>query len=270
MTLPPRTPPHKDQREDPRPRHGPWWYTQRDIVRRWIEVALVDAPSGWALKTDLFDEASGPQHPMQDLPAHLRPLGMDIDRSIAAASHLRMDGLRANPLCLTADVRRLPLRTGSLSAILSLSTLDHLDSPAEIQMALGELSRSLGPKGRILLTLDNPHNPEVWLRRVLPGAIVRRLRADTFALGISLTLQEGSRRLAQAGLTVERAGYLCHAPRYPSIRLLDWLKARHLQGAIRRVLPMILALEGLSSTPLRSWSGHYCVWIAHKPASDST
>lgn len=249
--------------DEVRPRVSPWWPLQRAITRRWIEAGLAGAPAGWAAKTDLFDEASGPHHPLQDLPPGLKRLGIDLDPTIVASA-LPALGEPPGAAAVAADVRCLPFQTASLSAILSLSTLDHLDSAQEIQQALDELARCLRPQGRLLLTLDNPRNPEVWLRQALPGRLVRRLRADTFPLGSTLHLEVGSHRLEAAGLTVEHAGYLGHAPRYPLIRLLDWLQAHGRLAMIRRLEPMILGLEGRGTGGLRRWTGHFCVWIARR------
>ena len=243
---------------------SPWWPLQRAITRRWIEAGLAGAPAGWAVKTDLFDEASGPHHPLQDIPAGFKPLGLEVDLTVAAAALPALRRLPPGAAAVAADVRHLPFHTASVSAILSLSTLDHLDSAQEIQLALDEFARCLRPQGRLLLTLDNPRNPEVWLRQALPAPLVRRLRADTFPLGVTLSLEAGGRSLEQAGLRVEWAGFLAHAPRYPLIRLLDWLQAHGRQAMIDRLRAMILALEGAGTGGLRPWTGHFCAWIARR------
>ena len=247
-----------------RGRAGAWWRTHRGLLLPWIEQALEAAPDGAVLKTDLFDEASGPHH-FAGAAGARRWLGIDLDRRVARAAGARLAAEGLPGACVVGDARRLPFASGSLAAVLSVSTLDHFDTRAEIAEALAEIARALRPGGRLLLTLDNPANPEVALRARLPGGLVARLRADTFRLGKTVGAGNGTHLLGAAGLIVERRGFVVHSPRWPAIRLLDRLQAagrhRWLAAAVRGVM----WIEGLARTPLARLSGHYTAWIARRP-----
>ena len=127
---------------------------------------------------------------------------------------------------------------------------------------MAEAFRVLRPGGRLLLTLDNPWNPEVALRRALPEAIVSRLRADTFPLGVTLSGRRGRRLLERSGFVVVHQTYLVHAPRYPAIRLLAWLDRRGRAGWAESLVDR---LEALARWPSRAVTGHYVAWVARKP-----
>ena len=94
------------------------------LARRWFEAA----PAGPRLKTDLFEEAICPQHPMADFPAG--SLGMDGSISVVAAARHNLDAARETRL-LVGDLRRSPIRPGTLGSILSGSSLDHFETESE-------------------------------------------------------------------------------------------------------------------------------------------
>lgn len=247
-----------------RPRASPWWRAQREIIRQFVRDGAAGAPPGAALKTDCFDEASGPHYHAADVRPGFTALAIDVDEAIASRARARLRADGAAVAVAVADVRHLPFATGSLSLVISLSTLDHLDAETEISRSLAECFRALRPGGRLLLTLDNPLNPEVALRAALPRALVARLRADAFPLGVTVGARRGRRLLERAGFAVERQGYLVHAPRYPMIRMLGWLERR---GRGRGPERLVTALEALARWPCRSITGHYAAWVAVKPPS---
>jgi SAM-dependent methyltransferase len=166
---------------------------------------------------------------------------------------------------VVCDVRALPFAEGCLGGVLSVSTLDHFEAAESIVDSLQELYRVLIPGGRLLLTLDNPWNPEVLLRTVLPSSLVSRLRADRFAWGKLLNTRQAESVFRQLGIRVKQRGYLIHAPRYLGIRVLNWLERRRWNAWTRRVVRLIEAFELLSRSPLRAFTGHYIAWWLEKP-----
>lgn len=244
-----------------RPRLGPWWRLRQVILDGWIAGGLLEQPPGRALKTDLFDEASGPYHHAHFLSSWGSFVGLDRNPLVVRRAKARLGG---SALCVVADVRRLPFVAGAFPVIASLSTLDHFEAKREISASLHELARVQPPGGRLLLTLDNPANPEVALRRLLPPAVVNRLRADTFFVGESLDAREGRRLLEEAGYSVERVDYLIHAFRYPAIRVLRWLEGRRALRLLAAAERAVLAAERLAQVASRSLTGHYLAWTAVK------
>ena len=97
------------------------------------------------LKTDLFEEAIGPDSFLADLTDMGRAVGVDISGVIVAQARQRFPG---SPVSyITADVRHLPFIDGAFSLILSPSTLDHFTDPADLGHSLNELRRILEPGG---------------------------------------------------------------------------------------------------------------------------
>ena len=244
-----------------RPRLSPWWRLRREILGGWIARGLVKGRPGRALKTDLFDEASGPYHHAGDLSAPGDFVGLDKDPGVVRRAKARL-GMSAS--CVIGDVRHLPFAAGVFPVVVSLSTLDHFEHVEDIGASLRELARVQSSGGRLLLTLDNPANPEVGLRRLLPGFVLRRLRADTFFVGETVDAQEGRILLEESGYTVERIEYLIHVIRYPAIRVLQWLERGRLVGLLAAAERVVLAVEGLGRLPTRVLTGHYLAWVARK------
>lgn len=67
-----------------------------------------------------------------------------------------------------ADCRRLPFRDAVFDTVLFANVIEHLDRQGE-SAALGEIARTLRPRGRLLLTATNQRrlmlalDPERWL-----------------------------------------------------------------------------------------------------------
>jgi len=252
-----------------RPREGEWWQLQQRIIDRWIRRGLIGDLGGPVLKTDLFDEASGPHHHLKDLDPGILTIGMDWDLGVARAAQTRLAQAETTARLVVCDVRAIPFAASSLASALSLSTLDHFESTESIVDSLSELARVLRAGGRLLLTLDNPWNPEVLLRAWLPSGIVRRLRADDFPLGRTMNLRQAERVFRDLHLEVMRKEYLMHSPRYLGIRMLNWLGRMQWHGVVRSMARLLELLEVVSGSPLRSVTGHFIAWHLEKVAHPS-
>ncbi len=248
------------------PRLGPWWRIRQSIIGTWIRSELCADFAGFVLKTDLFDEASGPHHHAGGLPDGMRFLGMDIDLSVVRLARERLREQDESPDLVVCDVRNLPFAEGRVAAILSLSTLDHFREEGEIQAALLELARVLLPESRLLLTLDNPANPEVALRQILPAWLVTKLRADNFPLGVTAGPLKMERFAEECGLQLMRSQYLLHSLRYPLVRVSSWLASLRRRNWNRVLENLILFSERLAALPTRSLTGHYIAWTMNKPS----
>jgi len=173
------------------------------LIDRWGGLPA----AGLTLKTDMFEEAAGPDAFATDLLARgTRVVGMDV--SIAAirqaAASCAPRGLR----CLAADTRRLPFASGTFSLIVSPSTLDHFQDPTDLGVALRELVRVLAPGGRLIITLDNRQNvADPFLRLAI------RLGVVPYYIGRSYTVDELRDELCQAGFRVEDTTAIIQHPR---------------------------------------------------------
>lgn len=245
-------------------RAGPWWEARQSILERFVWQDLEATEDQWLLKTDLFDEASGPHHHAPSSSANVRWLGIDLDEEVARAAGEALAREGAEISVVVCDVRSLPLADESIGAVVSLSTLDHFEVVGDIRRALAELARVLRGEGELRLTLDNPANPEVALRFVLPRSLVASLRSDRFFIGATMGLGPLREAVRVAGFEVSRSGYLIHAPRYPLIRLAAWA-ARRGWGRIAWLLRgFILLCEKVGRLPTRRWTGHYVAVAGRK------
>lgn len=244
----------------------PSWYLDRlvaeqkrrlhqELVCRWARGLRISK----VLKTDSFEEAYGADQILFDLfPEAGCAIGIDLAWSTARRAQARCPSPRVQ--FLTGDVRRLPLRSESVDAIVSTSTLDHFDSRADFCTALGELMRVLRPGGLAIVTLDNLHNPLYALLRM-----ASRRGWAPFRLGYTASQSGLLRHLQEAGLEVIAAERLIHNPRL--ISTLVFLGLRRLLGRqadppIRGLLKLFATLERL---PTRRFTACFVAACARKP-----
>lgn len=214
------------------------------------------ADSGRVLKTDLFDEAVGIGVVPILSPIASELLGVDLAPSAAYAAMRRYEELNAVP----GDVRALPYPDASIDTIISLSTLDHFDDRRDIATALGEFRRVLRPGGTLILTLDNPWNPLVGLRQILPNALLRGLGIVPYDCGVTVSPRRLRRMVREAGLIDVEMTAVLHCPRVFAVAAASVIErwAGDLQsGVARSFLSALLAFEALERWPTCYISGHF-------------
>jgi len=220
------------------------------LARRWFAAA----PPGRRLKTDLFEEAISIHHPMAEFPEG--GMGMDGSISVVAGAKNNLESSSGYRL-LVSDLRRSPIRPGTLSSILSGSSLDHFETEEELVSGLAEVTAGLTPGGVLLLTLDNPQNPLIWLRNHLPYRMLNRLGLVPYFVGKTWSRRDARRQLESLGLEVIDETAIAHAPRAPAIWLdsltTNWRSTR-LGDALLRAY---LAFEVLEGLPTRYLTGYY-------------
>lgn len=240
---------------------NPVWRAHADAVNgallgRW----LGQSRTGRILKTDAFDEAMGDGALAPVDVAAGRVVAFEIAHSLLRTAAVRHPGLRA----VCADARSLPVRPGSFDCAVSLSTLDHFDAASDIGVALDELARALKPGARLVVTLDNPQNPVVGLRNVLPQSPLRAAGLLAYQVGATLDEAGLKRALAVAGFEVEGSAFILHCPRVLAVPVSN-LIARQAPGLRKRWLGFLMAWERLGSWPLARRTGHFVAVLARKP-----
>jgi SAM-dependent methyltransferase len=235
------------------------WRLHSDAVNAaFVRRALAGRRFRSALKTDLFDEA------MTDGIVPVMRESADSITGIDSSAEVveRVGGRSPNLDVRTADVRRLPFDQGSFDLVVSISTLDHLESVREIEDAIIELARVLAPGGTLALTVDNRANPAVALRNLLPGAPLRRIGLVAYTLGPTVGPRRLERLVRAAGLRPRRREALMHCPRVPAVRV-----ARRLEPSSRaqaRFLRTAGRFEALSRLPSRYQTGYFAAIVAER------
>jgi SAM-dependent methyltransferase len=221
------------------------------LIERWLP-----APVGRILKTDLFDELVAPGlYPILRSRAD-QVVAVDISPEVVAAARRRHPGLEAE----VATITDLPFSQGSLDAAFSNSTLDHLATRGEVATALSELGRVIRPGGRLVITLDNPLNPLIALRDVLPQGLARAVRRVPYGSGWTCGPGRLRRMLADSGFVTPPVTAIMHAPRF-LIAELD-RRGRKPRNGDDRLIARMLAAERLERWPTRYLTGHFIAALA--------
>ena len=214
------------------------------------------------LKTDLFDEVAGRGIVPMLLAKGVHLTGIDVAPAIVAEAASRNQGLQA----VAADVRSLPFAEASFDLVFSGSTLDHFESAGDIQAALGELSRVLRPGGTLILTLDNPANPLVWLRNGPLLGLFRRIGIVPYQVGATLGPRGVEKAVRAAGLDPIETTAVLHCPRVLAVAVAGVMQhvRRSWQRAFMRHLD---SWESLERWPTRWLTGHYVAVCATKSSA---
>ena len=240
----------------------------REFTDRQQVAMLARWSSGWdgggtkpdLLKTDLFDEVASQGIVPWLLVRGTNVTGIDVAPLIVAEAVARNPSLEA----VVADVRSLPFAEASFDVVFSGSTLDHFESAADIQMALGELCRVLRPGGTLILTLDNPANPIIWLRNGPLLGLLRRIGIVPYQVGATLGPRSLERAVKAAGLHVVETTAVMHCPRAIAVALAGLMErlSRSWQESFLRHLQI---WERLERWPTRWLTGHYVAVHAVAP-----
>jgi SAM-dependent methyltransferase len=230
-----------------------WRVYMRQNYARLINVWL--GGTGRWLKTDLFEEAISEEGPLEDLGAG--SFGVDASEAAARAAYQALLRRGIPTRIITADLRHLPLRAQCMTGILSGSSLDHFADKREIDVCLAELRRILAPGGVLAITFDNPHNPVVWLRNILPFRWLNRMGLVPYYVGATYRRGEAQSHLTALGFKVTHVTAIAHAPRIAAmwlIRFVEWLKW---PAAQRAVLNLMRTADLLERLPTRFITGYY-------------
>ena len=233
---------------------------QIGLLARWASRWIGERRRPDLLKTDLFDEVASEGIVPWLLASGAHVTGIDVSPAIVEDAIARNPGLGA----VVADVRSLPFAAASFDVVFSGSTLDHFESAADIQTALGELRRVLRPGGTLILTLDNPANPIIWLRNGPLLGLLRRIGIVPYQVGATLGPRSLERAVQAAGFTVIETTAVMHCPRAIAVAVAGPMErlSRSWQESFLRHLQ---AWERLERWPTRWFTGHYVAVHAVAP-----
>jgi SAM-dependent methyltransferase len=241
--------------------HSLWRRYNDRVVGDYLSPRLGSTDSVF-LKTDAFEEALGNRRCPEIAPAGM--VGMDISRTVLGHARQRMPRL---PL-VRADVRVLPIADGVLAGVVSTSTLDHFHDSWDLDQSLGEIARVLRPGGQLLLTLDNPWNPLLAFRNLVPHRLRLSLKMTPYYVGCTYDPDQLVRVLDGLGFEVREVSAVLHFPR-TLVGLWGILSRK--AGLVRLDEPLlgILARAELPATWRTRWlTGQYIA--VHALRSEST
>lgn len=229
------------------------WRQVSDAINQAMLDAWLPSRSECLLKTDAFDEAvsRGVYEKLAERAATV--VAIDVSPPLLAVSSRKCPGMKA----AASDVRRLPFSSASFDTVVSLSTLDHFGTLADIEASVADLRRVTRPGGCLILTLDNPVNPLIRLRNSLPYAWLNRTGLVPYYVGVAPTPRQLTSTLASHGFRVTDSDALVHVPRVAAValaRLVTRLESPRLAASFVRGA---LSCERLSSWPTRYLSGHF-------------
>jgi SAM-dependent methyltransferase len=232
-------------------------------MKRQAHLALIERwgglpAAGLVLKTDLFEEASGPDAFLLDLDGRALQVGMDVSPVVAGRAASRDAERRAG--YTVADVRRLPFADGAFALVISPSTLDHFVDPQDLRRSLRELARVLAPGGRLIITLDNRDNVFDPLLR-----LAGRTGLVPYFLGRSYRAAELRGELESAGLGVEAETAILHNPRLVAVGSIMLANRVGWLPLVRLVRRALVAAQAFERTRLRYRTGSFIAALARKP-----
>ncbi|MDX1623914.1 MAG: methyltransferase domain-containing protein [Gemmatimonadota bacterium] len=227
----------------------------RSLVERWLPASGLRR----SLKTDAFDEAVG----VGIAPGLAERAGAVVSIDLAIST-LRAATRDAPTSGVVADVRALPFSEESFDAVVSNSTLDHFEDDADIDVSLSELARVMTPRGRLVVTMDNPQNPIVSLRNILPFEWLHRIGLVPYRYGATTDRFRLRERLESAGFAVERIETVLHCPRVLAIPLASWAERALGPSGRARLRGALGAFERLATWPSRFRTAHFIVALAER------
>jgi SAM-dependent methyltransferase len=226
------------------------------LVDRWLPAQPLER----VLKTDLFDEAVA-DGLYQLLARRARYVeAIDVSPVVLSLASRKYPAMHT----FAADVRNLSCESDSIDAVVSLSTLDHFDAPADIAAALCELHRVLKPGGTLILTLDNSANPIVAIRNLLPYKLTHGVGLAPYPAGFTYGPVRLHKAVESAGFAIEESTTILHAPRVLAIPVVNALDRRGWIGMQALALRALMAFETLGVLPTRKMTGHFVAVRATK------
>lgn len=228
----------------------------QSLLLRW----LPGQPVPLLLKTDTFDEAVG-EGLMQFLKTRAHTVvGMDLSLQnvqLTCSGEMSIRGA-------CADVRHLPFGEESFDVVVSNSTLDHFQTLDEIMVSLRELHRVLRKDGQLILTLDNPANPIIAARNVLPFKLLNRLGILPYYVGATCGPWRLQKLLREVGFEVGDVTAVLHCPRIFAVLVAKLLCSCAKSPVQQRFLRCLEAFENMARWPTRYVTGNFIAVRAEK------
>ena len=231
----------------------------KEVYKRLVGKWLGGPNGGITLKTDLYDEAITAHNLIPLFGQRCeRIIGTDASFETAAAAKKRLiSEWNGWDNAVVSDIRNSSFKNGSFDQIISNSTLDHFPDRNDIIVSIKEIRRMLKPEGVLIITLDNPSNPVVFLRNLLSYRLMKRLGVIPFYMGVTVSRHKLIHILESNGFRVHDSTYIDHSPRI----LVIWVGHILEKFASERTKAWSLRLLGifeyLERFPMRCLTGYF-------------
>lgn len=242
-----------------RPHDDLWRAHMKQVYKGLAGKWLGDLNKGITLKTDLYDEATTAHNLIPLFGQRCeRIIGTDTSFEITVAAKKRMiSEWNGWGNAVVSDIRHSSFKTDSFDQIISNSTLDHFLDKNDIIVSIKEIRRMLKPGGVLIITLDNPSNPVVFIRNVLSYKLLKFFGIIPFYMGVTVPQHELIRILESNGFSVHDSTYIDHSPRI----LVIWIGHILEKLANERInvwfLRFIGIFERLEKLPIRFLTGYF-------------
>lgn len=220
----------------------------------------------YVLKTDLFEEATNGSG-LAPLLKERTKFFVGMDRSLECIIKARMATKRQWPdkdLLICCDVRHLPFKPDIFDLIISNSTLDHFTAKKFITISLKEIFRVTKRSAILLLVLDNPLNPLIFIRNHLPYTLLKALGLIPYYMGSLVSKQQLIQLMERIGFKIYRSSYISHCPRILLVgveKMLTRLGNNSLRGPL---IATTERFERLKNLPTRSVTAQFIMVEAVK------
>ena len=251
--------------------HEDLWRTHmkevyKGLMNRWLD----SSNGGLTLKTDLYDEAISSHNLISIFKNQCeRIIGTDASLEVALNAKRRLaKELNGRHNAVVSDIRNSSFKLDSFDQIISNSTLDHFANKKDITTSLKEIRSILKPGGVLLITLDNPSNPVVYLRNLLSYRLLKFFGIIPFYMGVTVPRSELIRLLESNGYSVHDSTYIEHSPRVLVIwigHILEKFASKRIKICFLRLLGIFERLERL---PMRCLTGYFVAVKAIKKQTD--
>ena len=158
------------------------------------------------LQTDLWEEGVAGDELLLSLASRARAAyGLDVSSAVVSAARGASACQEDPGSC--ADVRDIPLPSGAVDAVVSTSTLDHLEGGDQRSAAVAEIRRVLAPRAA------RHHRRQRRQRGGSSSPSRRHARRGSVPLGPTMSLTGLRDLVSAAGFTASDHAYVVHAPR---------------------------------------------------------
>jgi SAM-dependent methyltransferase len=214
---------------------------EASVARQGTALAsLIDEHWGTGARTVLDAAVGIGTQALGLLALGFRVTGSDLSPTAVDRARREADARRLSLSCLVADFRALPLRAAHADVVIVCdNALPHLETPGDIERALGECFRCIRPGGGCLVSLRDygppppsgtvevrPYGERIWAGRRYQLRQVWSWRGQRYDLSFEITPSDGGDDRA----IVLKSSYLA----IPVARVAELMTAVGFQG-VRRV-----------------------------------